>query len=358
MVSIGILGLGSGWDDRYRPALENLKDRIHVAVVYDGVFARAQLVAKALQAQTNEGMLSLCRRHDVQAVLLLDPSWTGIAALEVVCEAKKPFYVAAGFDGDEKRLRKLHELAAAEGRTFMPELSLRHTPAANRLQELFATQLGRPHQITIQTVQPPISGACLTDEPCPPSFRRLLVEWSDWCSYMLRCVPTRVAWNSPDGADDQDSGSEHIRIDFSRERPKQSSAAPNAASADVFVSYSSRGGDTENGLRSEPAECSTRIQVVCERGIAVLESGTEISWQVGSKDSENSLTSENSETCSEILASERSEVEVTLDHFCRRVVGGLVPVPDLNDVCRGMELVRSAERSRRMGQPVRLTFAT
>jgi hypothetical protein len=41
-----------------------------------------------------------------------------------------------------------------------------------------------------------------------------------------------------------------------------------------------------------------------------------------------------------------------LDHFCRRVVGGLIPVPDIGDICRGLEVVRAARQSLEMRQSV------
>lgn len=37
---------------------------------------------------------------------------------------------------------------------------------------------------------------------------------------------------------------------------------------------------------------------------------------------------------SEELTAERTETEVLLDHFCRRAVGGLIPVPTLEDLMR------------------------
>ena len=30
-----------------------------------------------------------------------------------------------------------------------------------------------------------------------------------------------------------------------------------------------------------------------------------------------------------------------IDHFCRRLVGGLIPVADISDVCRGLRLVHA-----------------
>ena len=57
----------------------------------------------------------------------------------------------------------------------------------------------------------------------------------------------------------------------------------------------------------------------------------------------------------ESLVSERSEVEVMLDHFCRRVVGGLIPVADLADICSHLRLIESAERSFTLGKAVRVS---
>jgi hypothetical protein len=56
----------------------------------------------------------------------------------------------------------------------------------------------------------------------------------------------------------------------------------------------------------------------------------------------------------ESLLSERSDVEVMLDHFCRRVVGGLIPVADLGDVRRCYRLARAASESMQTGSPVHL----
>ena len=44
-----------------------------------------------------------------------------------------------------------------------------------------------------------------------------------------------------------------------------------------------------------------------------------------------------------------------LDHFCRRVVGGLIPVADLADVCGHLRLIESAERSLTVGRPMKVS---
>ena len=72
------------------------------------------------------------------------------------------------------------------------------------------------------------------------------------------------------------------------------------------------------------------IRLRCERGSAVLNSTTKLSWQL-----------EATERTHETLNADRSEEEIMLDIFCRRVVGGLVPVADLNDLLRPIQLLRS-----------------
>jgi hypothetical protein len=73
-----------------------------------------------------------------------------------------------------------------------------------------------------------------------------------------------------------------------------------------------------------------KISLRCERGTAEMASETQIRWQSNSLD-----------PVEETLASERTKEEIMLDIFCRRVVGGLIPVADLNDILKPLQLLRS-----------------
>jgi len=57
-----------------------------------------------------------------------------------------------------------------------------------------------------------------------------------------------------------------------------------------------------------------------------------------SKGRRNSLDRLGEEGTTESLTADRSEVEVMIDHFCRRLAGGLIPVADISDVCRCLRL--------------------
>jgi predicted dehydrogenase len=90
--------------------------------------------------------------------------------------------------------------------------------------------------------------------------------------------------------------------------------------------------------RSHPS-----FTILCENGEAVIEGPAHIRWK---------LTG--GEAATESLTADRSEVEVMIDHFCRRLVGGLIPVADISDVCRGLRLVQATRQSLATATPVPL----
>jgi hypothetical protein len=91
-----------------------------------------------------------------------------------------------------------------------------------------------------------------------------------------------------------------------------------------------------------PGDVQVRYDVECERGRATILSAVELRWQT------------NGTPVSETLTSDRPDVEVLIDHFCRRALGGLIPVPDISDVCRGLEIISAARRSIATGAAVSL----
>jgi hypothetical protein len=93
---------------------------------------------------------------------------------------------------------------------------------------------------------------------------------------------------------------------------------------------------------ADRARSDAKYEVECERGSATLSSADRITWSADSGPVDETLTSD------------RPDVEVMLDQFCRRVVGGLIPVADVGDLCRGANLLRVAEESLRTGRTVSL----
>src|SRR5262249_41049580 len=74
--------------------------------------------------------------------------------------------------------------------------------------------------------------------------------------------------------------------------------------------------------------------VQCEKGTAWLEGVDQVVWESGGQQK------------SESVASDRPGVEVMLDQFARRAVGGLLPVPTLEDLFRAYRHVEAALASR------------
>ncbi|MFQ5732445.1 MAG: hypothetical protein ACE5KM_10900 [Planctomycetaceae bacterium] len=317
MVNIGVIGLGPAWERRYRPALHRLEKRMRVRAVFDPVFSRSACVASELQAIAEGGLLALAKRPDVHAVLLLDAAWYGCEALRLVCGANKPVYIAADLGDDPSTLQALHWTAVNFGLTLMPEMGRRYTPASARLQELMATCLGRPQQITV-TFRGETAGQGVDGE----STRRELLAWFDWVRYVIRATPRQVrSLGEPE--------TDAVRIDY---------AAPKSGGASPFAELRFANAEAE----PESRDSAARQEIHCERGNAAIESPTVIRWESQGR------------SATETLTADRNETEVMLDHFCRRVVGGLIPVADLADISQGLELVNAARESRRSGRPVSL----
>lgn len=315
MVKLGLIGLGEAWESRYRAALARLQNRATVRAVYDAVFSRAAHVAAEIDADTESGLLALARRPDIQAVLLLETNWHGCESLRMLCTAGKPIFVAADPGADIATLQAVHWTAVSFGLTVMPALGCRYTPASARLQELLATRLGRAEKLTVTL-------PCDSDgESTSGQQRRQLINWFDWAGYVFRSTPVRLQANgSPD--------SRCIRIDFAPTKGSEHNPV-----AEILL----------NAAVGESENAAGQPEVLCRSGKAVLETPTVIRWENG--------TAAQTET----LTSDRDETEVMLDHFCRRVVGGLIPVADLADVSRSLELVRAVEQSESTGQPVVLS---
>jgi predicted dehydrogenase len=322
MVPVGVLGLSPAWDTRYRPALQSLRGRIAVKAVYDPVPSRAELAAGEFGAKAVTGMRALAGRADLKALLVFDTGWCGAEALQLLCPSGRPMFVGGALGADEAVLDRLGQAAVSCGAMIMPELGQRYTPATCRLRELIATKLGRPVRIEIEADAPavPRGGQPLGRQPWDEFVGRL----ADWCCYVIPTPPTDVAAES-----NGDGGPETIRLTFAR---------PRAGGEPPQVAIRLRAGSSApDGEASPPV-----YRVRCERGEAELATSNRITWlHEGDRRDES-------------LAAERSDLQLMLDHFCRRVVGGLIPVADLEDVRRSRRLARAAADSLRLGSPVRL----
>lgn len=327
MINVGIIGLGPHWEVRYRSALDSLRSRIRISAVYDPVAGKAEQAAREVGAVAYQGLTSLAR-SSVRALLLLDPSWHGPQTLALLYTAGKPIYVAGTLGSDAVSLRRLHDTSAAGGLTLMPELSRRYAPTTHRLQELMATRIGRPRRITVEA-----SLGAQQDSTLDPHTVEVdhLIGLLDWCRYIAGSNPVSVLSRNGGTSPAAASPSHSIEIEFAKRRGGGSGTV-------AQLRIHNPPGDTVAASRGRSV--AFRQEIECERGTAVVTSPVEIAW--ASDDS----------SCTEQLTGDRPDVEVMLDHFARRVVGGLIPVADLGDVYRCLALIRAAEESRRTGLPV------
>jgi hypothetical protein len=358
-VAVGLVGAGPLWERRYRDAVRQLGDRLTIRAVYDAVSARAQTVATEVGAETASGLRALFERSDLQAFLILDPAWYDLFPAELACLNRKPAFLAGSLGGNRTALETLHTQAEVQETWLMAEFSRRYSPATNRLRELMATTLGEARQLTLDALVPlapiaaTLSATSLPGQACERDF---LAGLLDWCQYITGRIPSAIEahWLIPQAA------AESHRAPLAADQPWQIDLGfhPNAygqpaTTARVRIQpvqhVHPNGKAGEGGLRGNAAPSrrwddawpSPLHDIQCEHGRAVICDGHEIRWKNGA----------NTELAAEQLATERSDAVVMLDQFLRRVHGGLVPIANLQDVCRALTFVEAAETSRNLNQP-------
>ncbi len=335
MINLGIVGLGPVWESRYRPVLDKLRHRVRVRAVYDPIASRGEQVASEFGAVPYQGVSALLTQSDLRGILVLDTSWHGNALLHFVRKARKPAYIAGSLGEDWNELLELRSLVESEGLLVMPEFSRRFTPATCRLRELMATRLGRPRHISIHAVPPAADARDAV--PGQAAGTDFLVGILDWCRYVVRSAAVRLE-ATPLPADAPVSevpqgGSRSIAIEFAEGRDL-------GRRPTVTLELHSPPPPDSQGVAGTSRVCFT---IGCERGDAVIEGPAEIRWTLSGE-----------EGTTESLTADRSEVEVMIDHFCRRLAGGLIPVADISDVCRCLRLVHAAKESHSKRAPVQL----
>ncbi len=303
MFKIGVIGPGAEWETRYRPALERLSGRLQVTAVYDAVANRGEQLAAEMRAAPVTGMRALLERPDVEAVLILDRAWHGLWPVRFAVEAGKPVYIAGSFDEDLAALQDLQRDAATRGLVVMPELRLRATPAGMRLRELTAARVGPIERLDVLADAAPEGGE-----------RGWHVHLFDWCCYVLQSAPVRTEWVS---------GREGAGGSFARIHFRRATAMGQPVTADVACVSEPRAHELAREAATLPL---VRATAVCVRGSVRLVDRRNVIWSAGGAETE------------ETLNEDRSSVDALLDLFARRVVGGLVPVADVGDLCRAVKM--------------------
>jgi predicted dehydrogenase len=305
VVSLGLVGTGTLWDQAYRPAIERCQHRVAVRWIYDAVPAKAEQAARECEAAVAPSLTSLFERPDVDAVLILDAAWYGIFPLQLACRFGKPTLLTGRWDSTAAQLEQVASAAREAGVMIMTAFPRRHTPAMNRLRELIVTKLGPPKHLHLAAAM--ADAAALSDP-------HLLGALLDWCAYTIGRSPSRWTASSP----------QECRIEL--EFPAAAGQVPPTAHIVFRVADPS----------AEVAEWES-LHVECQSGSADIAGESVIAWRNGERETRDNL------------ASERSSVDLILDQFCRRVVGGLVPVSDLADAARAWRFAEAVAEQWRTG---------
>lgn len=317
MIDVGLIGLGPEWESRFRPALLNLRQRMRVRVVQSAVGSLAEQTAAEWSCDVAGGLAAVFDRSDVKAVLILDTAWYGSVPVEFACRRGKPAFLAGRLSDWVARAAKHPSLAADTETPLMPDFSHRYTPATSRLKELLATRLGRPDIVGVHIHSDRAKPPHADNGQSPDVPHDELLAAIDWVCHLVGTAPAEVRGGTTS------DGARETAIAFRR-----SAAGGAPASAKIVMHHAP----------SPVAKWTAEVR--CRRAIARLTGDSQIEWD------------DATDRQSESLTGERADVDVMLDHFSRRAVGGLIPVGTLGDLCRAARLARAADESCRSGLAV------
>ena len=335
---VGIVGLGSQWENRHLPALRSLADRFEVRGICEQVAHLAKRAATELGTAPVDGFRALAARDDIDAILYFADQWYGATPILAACDHGKAVYSAISLPFAPEEASLLRRRVEESGIAFMAELPRRHAPATVRLKELIATRLGRPRLLFCHR-RVPLSGAALA---APPRDRvseaRDLMELVDWCRYVAGEEPTSVVSvrhaEVPGGETDD---YQMMSLDFTPS--SEGHVAPgNGALAQISCGYyMPRQWEEAVGFRPPAA-----LQVACEKGIAFIDLPSSLVWFDGVGRHQESLESE------------RPVGEQMLLQFHRKVTSLVRAVSGLDDTLKAMQIVQAAATSQSEGRRVQV----
>lgn len=316
-VRIGVIGLGDAEQDYGVPNLLG-QPRLQISAVWNPSGDATERAAAMLRTRPVRSIDSLLRRDDVEGIVVLNSGWTGWHGMHFASLHKKPALVLSSRMADRlyfhsETVFRLIEEAQAANVLLMPGLLLRWLPATIRLRELTATSLGAIEAITVEGTTVSLNS-------------RYLADLLDWCCNVVQSAPISVRATQTDEV----HGLSKLNVIVTFRRRK---ADGGPVRATILLSL---------GLSADPQAPQLVAVAECRHGRCRIDGDRDLEW------------TQESRPTAEHLANDRSEVDVALDLFGRRVVGGVVPVPDLSDVGRSIKLVACAIQSLREDRDVAL----
>jgi predicted dehydrogenase len=334
---VGLVGLGSAWEVRHRPALRALSDRFEVRAVCEPVALKAQIAARDFGAAAIDGYQALAEREDIDAVLILSGQWFGPLPILAACRHDKAVYCAAPLDFDLDQALAVKRRVQESGVAFMAEFPRRLYPATLRLKELIATRLGSPRLLFChQRVPNESTGGNRATPRAPGSRMHDMVELVDWCRYVVGREPTTVLGLSHSSAADETlSDYEMMSLDFS------DTAGPGTGATAQISSGRYMPAVWPEAVTYRPPAA---LQVACENGIAFIDLPSTLVWF------------DKAGRHMESLDSERPVGEQLLSQFHRSVTSLIRNSSGLEDAYRAMSIVQQAHLSHGCGQRKDVSF--
>ncbi|MCG6157330.1 hypothetical protein [Rubinisphaera margarita] len=285
MIKLGIIGAsGSDFAKLYVPALEALQKRVRVECIYDYVAHCAEQSARLINSTVAHSFRSLIRRSDIDAVLVLGSGWPGILPVVECLREEKPVYVANSLAIPEDIMPEIGRMVVESGAITAVENRFCYAPAGLRSQELIASELGRPVTVT----------RFLSREAALESQLATIAEAMGWFRHLLPGYEFQI-----------DSAAEDPLDRFVLQRASRTGEV-----STVNVQFSLQPDDRW-------------FELATDQGAISIYSAEELGWL--------HHDAKGTEPAREILTHERNSVSRQIDFFCRRIVGGLIPVHDLSN---------------------------
>lgn len=322
---LGLIGQGADWTTRYQPSLRLMVDRFEVKAAYSSVMTLAQQMARDFSATCEDSFRSLIQREDIDAVLILESDWYGLAPIEAACEFGKAVYCGSGVQIEPESAVKLRRQVEESGIAFMMELPRRFAPATLRLKELMATRLGPPRLLFCHRRLPMEAQDHRQNKQASQRSQQELIELLDWCRYLVGREPNWVQGiRHPSRMDPTTSDYQILSLGFGDpEKDSDSVLAQISCGA-----YMPAGWQEAIAYRPPAA-----VQVCCEKGIAFIDLPSTLIWfdEAGRHQ--------------EVLDTELSVGQQLFIQFHRAVTSLVRKMGDLDDTYRALSILGAAQMS-------------
>ncbi len=331
---LGLIGLSSDWQHRHFPALRMLQDRFEVRGVYSSVSAFSESVARDFDAQRYDGFREMLRSDNIDAIMMLEGDWYGVAPLVAACDYGKAIYCGSEVDFDPQRAAHLKQLVDGAGVAFMAEFPRRYAPASLRLKELIATRLGAPQILFCHRRLTCNQGDTQRNRrSLAARADRELMELIDWCCFIVGREPRSIqsvyhcahqADNAFVTAGGAATDYQSLSLDLSADgAPPSSTIAQISCGAYIPPAW-------QEAIAFRPPAA---VQVCCQNGLAFVDLPNSLIWfdEAGRHQ--------------ESLESELAVGQQLLTQFHRAVTSLVRKMGDLEDVYRSLRLLQAARDS-------------